>query len=121
MLAEKIHELLPAHLLHDQPRNHKIGVRILPFRARLKIQRLLRPLVKNLFSRVRLHHRSHQVVLRPIVLVARSVAQDLPDRHFVATCQSRNILTNHIIQRKLALLLQDQNCRRCELLRNRPN
>ena len=116
MLAQKIHELLAADFLYDQSGNHVICVRILPFRAWLKVQGLFGPGVQNLLRRLWLHHGRHQVVFGPIILVTRRVRKNLADRHFVPARQVRNIFADRVVQIQLALLLQNQNGRRRELL-----
>ena len=121
MLPQKIEKLLTGNLLHNLPGNHIVRIRVLPLRPRLKIQRLLRPPIQNLLRRRRLHHRSHQVILRPVILIPRRMAQNLPDRDLIAPCKSRHILAYHIVQLELALLLKNKNGRRRKLLRNRPN
>ncbi len=70
---------------------------------------------------VGLRHRRHQIVLRPVILVARRVRQHLANRHLIGPRQFRQILPHRIVHRQLALLLQHQNRRRRELLRDGPD
>ena len=63
-----------------------------------------------------LHHRRHQVVFGPVVLVAGSVREDLADCDFVAAREIGHVFADGIVERELALLLEKEDGRGSELL-----
>src|SRR5947209_1541999 len=69
-LSEELKQRLMRNLFNDEASYHVIGVAVLPLRARLEIQWLVRPTVQYLLSRYGLEHERHNVILRPIVLIA---------------------------------------------------
>ena len=121
VFAEKVEELLTAHLFHNQAGDDEVGIRVLPLGAGFEVERPGRPGIENLARRDRLQLRGYRIVLRRVILVPRGVRQNLPDRYFAAARQAGNIFAHRVIQAELALFLQQQDCRRRELLRDRPD
>ena len=115
-LSKKIHEGRAGDGLHDAACDDVVGVGVLPLRSGLEVQRLLRPGVQNLLRAFGLQRGRHHVILGPVVLVARCVRENLPYSDLVAARQAGNILADGIVQAQLAVFLQHQNRRRCELL-----
>ena len=111
----------PRDLLDDPPRDHVVGVAVLPLGPRIEIQRLLRPRVEDLLSRRRHHHVRHYVVLRPVILVAGRMRQDLADRHLVPASQPRDVARDGITEGEFPLLRQQHDRGRRELLAHRPD
>ncbi len=110
MLAQKLQQGHAADFLDNQARNYKIGVAVLPLGRRIKIKRLARPLVENLLRCDGLEHEWRNVVLRPVVLVARSVRKQLTNRNLAAAGQVGYESRHGIVERKLALFRQQQHC-----------
>ncbi len=103
-------------LRNDQSRNHKIGVAVLPVGSRIKIKRLARPLVENFVGGDGLQHERRNIVLGPVVLVARCMRQQFTNRNLVAAGQVGNESRHGIVERKLPLFREQQHRSRRKLL-----
>src|SRR5277367_2137949 len=101
---------------YDNARDHVVGVAVLPFASRIKIQRLARPQVQYSVRRDRLQHERWHIILRPIILIARSMRKQLPDGDFVGAGQVGDEFRDLVVERELALLLKQQDRRGGELL-----
>ena len=69
-LVEEFHKAHSAGFFDDLTRRDVVGVAVLPARAGLEIERLVRPLIENLHRFHRLEHLVEDIILRPVVPVA---------------------------------------------------
>ena len=118
-LPEERPERHPGRLLGDEAGDDEVGVAVLPLRAWLEVERPLGPALDDPLRRNRLQHERRHVVLRPEVLVAGGVREDLADRDLVAARQPGHVLADRIVDRQFALFLQEQQGGRGELLADR--
>src|SRR4029077_301643 len=73
--------------LHDHAGGDLVRVAVLPVRSRLEIERLLRPAFQDFLRRSWFHHRRHNIILWPAILVTGSHREHLADRNFVRSCE----------------------------------
>src|SRR6185437_6460862 len=97
----------------------EIRVAVLPARAGVEVERLPGPVIENAFRTDGLLHAGWHVVLRPEILIAGGVRQDLAYRDLVAAREAGHVLRDGIVERELPFLLQEQDGRRRELLADR--
>ena len=109
VLFEELHQRLAADHLHDASRDHEVCVRILPLCAGIEIQRFLRPHIQDVLTGGGLEHGRHQIVFRPVILIAGGVGEQHVNRDIVRARQIGQILRDLVVKRELALLLQQQN------------
>src|SRR3546814_19030753 len=82
-LVQEIEQLHARHLLDDHAGDDIVRVRILPLGAGREIERLLRPAIDDLLRGDGMFHRGEAVILRPVILDARGVAEKLADRDLI--------------------------------------
>ena len=104
-----------------RPGDDEVGVRVLPLRSGLEVERLFGPGVENLLRALGVQHGGHHVVLGPVVLVAGGVGEDLADGDLVAAREAGNVFAHRVVERELALFLEEQNGGGGELLGDRPD
>ncbi|MDD1450631.1 hypothetical protein NHF48_005990 [Sphingomonas sp. H160509] len=85
-------------LFDDQAGDDIACVGILPLCAGLEIERLLGPTVDDLLRRDGLGHRREAVVLRPVILKARGMAEQLADRDAVAAGDAGNVFRDAVVE-----------------------
>ena len=107
---------LARRLFRDQPGDDIACVGILPLRSRREIERLLCPAIDDRLRGNRLFHRFEGIILRPVILQARGMAEQLADRDAVAATDPWQPLCHRVVHRQLALILQQQQRRGGELL-----
>src|SRR3546814_3143483 len=64
-------------------------------------------------------HRGEAVILRPVILEARGVAEKLADRDLIPLRDAGDVSGDRVIERELALILEQQQRGGGELLRDR--
>src|SRR4030095_658168 len=62
----------PAKSLYNHAGDNVVRVAVLPFGSRLEIERLLRPAFQDFRRGNRVHHRRHDIILWPVILVTGS-------------------------------------------------
>jgi hypothetical protein len=110
------HQRNAGGLLGDQARDDIASVRILPARARRIVERLAGPAVDDAARRDGDGHGGDQIVLRPIVLQARCVAEQLAQRDAVAAADPRKPFCHLVVEAELALVLEQEERHGGELL-----
>ena len=90
-------------------------------RAGIEVERLFRPHIQNVLGGGRHHHGGHHVILGPVVLVARGVREQHTEGDLIGAGQLRQVLRDRIVESELALLRQQQDSGRGELLADRPD
>ena len=118
-LLEKLEQRHAAHLFGDDAGDDVVGVAVLPLRAGIEVERDLCPTVHDVFRGRRQHHRRHDVVLRPEVLIARRHRQQLAQRDLVGARQIGKPPRDRVVERDLPVFSEQQNRRRRELLADR--
>ena len=93
----------------------------MPLRAGIEVERLFAPDIEDALGRGGREHGSHDVILRPVILVAGGVREDFANGHLVAASEPGKIFADRIVERELALLLKHQDRRRSELLGDGPD
>src|SRR6202041_3581336 len=82
---------------------------VLPVGAGIEIERLARPNVQNLVGGDRLEHEWRNVILRPVILIAGGVRQQFADGDLAAAREVGDESRYGIVERKLALLGQQEH------------
>ena len=116
VLLEEGQERLAGDALDDQPGDDIAGVRILPLRAGLEVERLACPAVDDHLRGRRVRHRLEAVILRPVILQARRVAEQLADGDPLAAGDPGNIFGDRVVEREAALIAKDEDGGGGELL-----
>src|SRR5262245_66046576 len=85
--AQEVEHRHPANSPYDHAVGNVVRVAVLPFRSRLEIERLLGPAFQDFLRRSWFHHRRHDIILWPAILVTGSHREHLAYRNFVRSCE----------------------------------
>jgi hypothetical protein len=108
-LLEELQEGHAGNFFDDQAGDDEIGVGVLPLGAGIEIERLAGPLVEDLLRGGGLEHVGHDVVLRPIVLIAGGVREELADGDFVGASEMGKEFGDFVVEGELALFLKEED------------
>ena len=118
-LLQELEQRLAAHLLDDAPCNRVARVAVLVAGAWLVVERLVAPALDVRLGGDGLQPVRDCVVLRTAILVPRRMRQELADGDFIGAREVGQVLRHLVVERQLAFLLQQQEARDEELLRDR--
>ncbi len=115
-LLEEGEERHAGNFFDDETRDDVVGVGVLPLGAGIEIERLAGPLVEDVLGGGGLEHVGHDVVLRPVVLIAGGVGEELAEGDFIGAGEMGKEFGDFVVEGELALLLKKKEGGGGELL-----